>query len=301
MSKIKKNLIKTLSIKKILSILIIILILTWFSLKFSKALEESPEKLTTDDKFYYQLYLDNVKNKCWKYKPEKPTSKPDNYEKKLSLKDIKSAIYWDNIFEKWKKQYRDNQNSIYKCSIIQIQQNSLSLIKKELLPLEKTWVLKSSLGKKINLKETKLKSIAKKEWCKITEKEKIFSKKEVLKESTYELCKYTFYLEYLKKYFNNIERSLKVSKTQKETKSYRISQIVESHSQIQNSIENEKKHSYKVFELAYQSYIEYENNLPNHILLELIKEDFITYRKKLHETLGPLNQVLYKIVNAMNK
>jgi hypothetical protein len=52
--------------------------------------------------------------------------------------------------------------------------------------------------------------------------------------------------------------------------------------------------------MAFQSYIDYENNYPVHLFLEIIKEDFIVLRRKLHETLNPINQVVYKISNAMS-
>jgi len=52
--------------------------------------------------------------------------------------------------------------------------------------------------------------------------------------------------------------------------------------------------------MAFNTYIDYENNYPIHILLELIKEDFIVLRRKLHEAISPINQVVYKISNAMS-
>jgi hypothetical protein len=53
--------------------------------------------------------------------------------------------------------------------------------------------------------------------------------------------------------------------------------------------------------MAFETYVDYENNYPVHILLEVIKEDFKILRRKFHETISPLNQVVYKISNAMSK
>jgi len=244
--------------------------------------------------------MKNIEEKCWRYKPKKPSFKPKEYPdkiKKIAGLQIKNK---NNLFELWQLVYRENQNSIYKCSIIKAQKNSFKLVKKILIT-DKSWDVISRVKKDIEFKETKIKSLEKRAKCKITDNKKVFAKKDVLIETTYELCKYTFYLEYLKKYYNNIERSIKVTETAKKTESYKIKNIVNAYSRIQTDIENEKLHSYKIFELAFQSYIEYENNLPQHILLELIKQDFVIYREKLHKTLNPLNQVLYKIVNAMSK
>ncbi len=69
---------------------------------------------------------------------------------------------------------------------------------------------------------------------------------------------------------------------------------------IQIEIDNEIEHSYKMFPLAYHAYSEYENNYSIHVLLELIKEDYMVLRKKLYSALNPINQVVYKIANAMS-
>jgi hypothetical protein len=64
-------------------------------------------------------------------------------------------------------------------------------------------------------------------------------------------------------------------------------------------LDEEIEHTYKVFPLAFHAYTEYENNITIHFLLELIKEDYIILRQKLHNTLNPINQLVYKVSNAM--
>jgi|TARA_Y100001960_G_C14620461_1_gene800481 hypothetical protein len=66
-------------------------------------------------------------------------------------------------------------------------------------------------------------------------------------------------------------------------------------------IDAEIEHSYKIYPVAFHAYTEYENNLATHLLLELLKEDFMAFRKSLHKSINPLNQVIYKISNAMKK
>ncbi|MDP2396643.1 MAG: hypothetical protein Q8S84_04390 [bacterium] len=53
--------------------------------------------------------------------------------------------------------------------------------------------------------------------------------------------------------------------------------------------------------MAFHALTEYENNISIHFLLELIKDDYIILREKLHEVINPINQVVYKISNAMRK
>jgi hypothetical protein len=67
-----------------------------------------------------------------------------------------------------------------------------------------------------------------------------------------------------------------------------------------DSINEEIEQSYKTFPIAFNAYSEFENNFPMHFLLEILKEDFAIFRDKLYKTLGPINQVVYKIHEAMS-
>jgi len=68
-----------------------------------------------------------------------------------------------------------------------------------------------------------------------------------------------------------------------------------------NAIDNEIETIYKVFPVAYKAYIEYENYISIHVLLELLRTDFISYRENFQKTINPINQVVYKIANATIK
>jgi len=126
-----------------------------------------------------------------------------------------------------------------------------------------------------------------------SEKESIMKLK-ILQQTTYETCKYVNYLEYLKERNDKIENVLDEDKD-----TYTINEIYVAESRKNNEIDEEIDHAYKVFPIAYHAYSEYENNLPIHLLLELLREDFIILREKLHAVLNPINQVVYKISNAM--
>ena len=66
-------------------------------------------------------------------------------------------------------------------------------------------------------------------------------------------------------------------------------------------IDAEIENTYRTFPIAYQAYNDYENNIWSHVYLELLKEDYKTFRLGLHKTLNPINQVVYKISNAMRR
>ncbi len=243
----------------------------------------------------YDKYTCQVDTHCKKYKPKHITFKTKKYEENIQTT-------WDDvdIYVQSKQRYRENQNWIYSCSIIKIQQNSLNLVKNKLLKIDKSWTLSSTLKNKIELKITKLKTLSKQKKCQITDKKSVYSKKELLIESSYQLCTYSFYLEYSKQHYTSIVNTLNINETEIQDQSYGINYIAQKQANIQQEIEDERQHTHKIFHLAFQSYIDYENNLPVHILLELVKQDFIVYRQKLHQALSPINQVVYKIANAMS-
>jgi len=67
--------------------------------------------------------------------------------------------------------------------------------------------------------------------------------------------------------------------------------------EIQTEIENTNK----AFPVVFKAYSEYENNITAHVLLELLREDYNLLRENFHKSINPINQVVYKISNAMRK
>ena len=68
-----------------------------------------------------------------------------------------------------------------------------------------------------------------------------------------------------------------------------------------NAIDSEIERTYNTYPIVFQAYNDYENNITSHILLDLLQQDFKVFRLWLHKTLNPLNQVIYKISNAMRR
>jgi chromosome segregation ATPase len=113
------------------------------------------------------------------------------------------------------------------------------------------------------------------------------------------MCRYVVYLEYLKSYYKIPSKLLDTEN--KNNESYTFSETIRKSMEINNKIQEEKNHSYKVFPVVFHAYSEYENNLPSHLFLELIREDYLVIRDKLQDALSPINQVGYKIMNAMQE
>jgi hypothetical protein len=247
------------------------------------------ENCETQD--WFLLYQCRVENVCKKYKSDKPIFITKNYKEA-------NSNYW---LQEAKVDYRENMNNIYSCSMLKSQKKWLELVK-SLIPIERSWELKDKIQKDINTKIKKVDLTFKELKCRNIWKNDIYNKLTVLNQTTYELCKYTNYLEYLRDYNSNINNALWINPNDKNNsnKTYSITSVTSKLKDIQDEINSELNHSFKIYPIAYNVYSEYENNYPIHILLELLREDFVTFRDKLYRTINPINQVVYKISNAMS-
>ena len=211
---------------------------------------------------------------------------------------------WEKYIKEAVKIYKDNMNSIYNCAIINIQINSINLVKKDLLKWNNPTVEKElapKIDKMLNTLDIKFKNYK----CKNIDKKNITPKLNILRQTTYLTCSYDYYMEYLKEYYkdawNAMKDELDKSSIDKTTLILSINEVSNKLINLQSSINSEVNQAYKVFPLAYHAYSEFENNFPIHFLLELLKQDFISFREKLHKVINPINQVVYKISNAMKK
>ncbi len=268
--------------KTSLIIISLIIILHLFSnISLAQGPKTSPYSLKAD----YLLYKERVQNICNPYKTKKEALKiEDNYE------EINGSYDFDSI----KNTHRTNMNNIYKCALLSTQKKSLILIKEDLI--KKNPNLSEKVKPKIKSKIEILDRISQTLWCINSEEKNSIIKQNILKQTTYQTCKYLSYLEYLKE---QNEKIAYIVPEQKEK--YSIWRITTLYAEKINKIDEETEHTYKVFPLAFQAFTEYENNIWIHFLLELLKENYIIFREKLHEVLNPINQVVYKISNAMRK
>lgn len=274
----------------------------------------------------YAKYKERVENQeiCKKYKPaneiksllknetiyENPDSPTWIWDEQASTRTWINNSF-DAPFIKAKWTYKTNMNNIYKCALLKIQISELENIQK-LIKTEKTWDLWVSIDGKIQQKITKLKTLAI-DWrwsgtCTNTNKNIGVSKREVLENTTYETCKYVSYLDFLRSYYKNTANLLKQDS---QNNNWNINKALEAinwistidsinatYNKVLMDIDKEEKHTVETFPIVFQSYNEYAYNYPLHVLLQLVKEDLIIFRDKLHAVLNPINQVVYKISNA---
>lgn len=244
---------------------------------------------------WFALYQCRVQKSCEPYKKSSAWEGSSYKPLVITTEYIEAnGNYW---IEEVKAEYRRNMNSIYSCWILKSQKKSIKLLE-DLVKMEKSWKLRDKMNKwiqsrlsKINLSFQTLK--CKNYWG----NDEVYNKKTVLDQTTYELCRYTNYLEYLKYYYSDLKNSTQWGESKK---SFWITELINKHTSIQSEINNEMEHTFKVFPVVFNAYSEYENNFPIHVLLELIRDDFVTFRDKLYETISPINQLAYKISNAMS-
>lgn len=311
--------------KKLLFIIIASLLII---ISLNIAFSNEPSSLSK--KWWYELYKERVIDVCKKYKDTDKNSELfysiDENKTFINLDDaswlIDSYKVWRDL-ELAKEQYRKNMDWIYSCATSISYYRSLKLIKEDLI--NNNSLLNSKLKNRITQKQKELEDKQEKS-CKIkTTTNNSIIKKSVLNQTTYELCKYNYYLEYLKEYNRDIkhliEEENKVldrnnswnyksedgyftfdsyeSKLTNKENSIAINKVIELEKEKMDEIDYEIENSYKVFPIAYQAYSDYENNISIHVLLELLKEDYNVLRESLHKSINPINQVVYKISNAM--
>lgn len=256
-----------------------------------------------ETKSWYDLYTCRIQQVCEVYKPQKPTFKTTPYKeaKTLSSSYIGSDTEAPALGEA-KKIYRENIGTIYKCVMIQAQKNALDFLKDQ-LKAEKSGKIDDTIGRQIEQQMNKLDLTRNTLKCSSTEKDQFTVKKNLLDETTYEMCKYVSYLTYLRDYYANTENVMWLNQEWANAlfeQNFQTSQVAERIEWIQGEIATEINHTYKVFPLVFHAYSEYENNFPIHFMLEVIHADFLLLRQKMYEVIMPIAQVGYKIINAMS-
>ncbi len=245
----------------------------------------------------YNIYKNNVEENCLQanfyINEDKWNKYVYKYEKYQKYYPQVSELKWNKL-NTIKQIYRNTQNNIYKCWLISAQMNWMNIILKN-LDLDKTWIMKNLVKNKLKPKIEKLKRINKD--CKFNNNNIQISKKQILDQSTFELCKYEYYLDYLNNYYSNISNL-----TESDNKStYNSNELAKLESWYKNAINTEKQHSYEVYPMVFNAYSQYQNYFPIHIALEFLKDNLKEYRDLLYKAINPINQVVYKIINAMSK
>lgn len=311
--------------KKINITFITILIISILTINFTYW-----DSKTMSSSTWYTLYEERVSSFCKEYKINDGSSeiiytidKDDQFLNLDKLEWVTQNYKKSKSIDLAKEQYRKNMDNIYWCATNVVYYRALKQVKEDLLKSnpELDSKLKNKLEEQIKAIELKISQNSNK--CKVTsEKNNSIIKKSVLKQTTYEVCKYSFYLEYLKSFNeqmaalddnlqtspnNSDEMNKKLLETQKlleEQKSSNaktIQTILQEESKKKNQIQKEMDDAFKVFPIAFKAYSEYENNITIHIYLELLREDYNLLREWLHKSINPINQVVYKISNAMKK
>jgi hypothetical protein len=247
------------------------------------------------------LYECRVKNVCEPYKSEKPVYTSEDY---VNFEDVTPEFQnqqtntpaLDNV----KKVYRENMGNIYKCGMIQSQKNSLTKLW-EFIKQESSGQLSDAVGGQVEQRIRKLELSSNKVWCSLTDQDSIQNKLNILSETTYEMCKYTSYLEYIKSEYEKTKNNAKTVHQEEDTL-FKVTprEVSNQINQTKNAIANEISHTYKVFPIAFHAYSEYENNFPIHFLLEVIRWDFLILRKLMYQNLMPVAQLGLKVINAMS-
>ena len=280
-------------IKNIFSIILVLLIL-WNINVFSNEEEQKENIIACSGKDGFELYKCELENICLKeeYWANQNKTKIVNLEKNFNeMPDFEEASLI----------YKNNQNNIYKCWILDSQEKAFNeLVLKLINVTDKTGILKTKVISKINAKLQIIESLKLQNKCNTIESDennKKIIKKILLDQSTLEFCSYNYYLKFLD---NREENDLKRSFPEwaDSISAKEMSNII---SINKSKIQKEMEHSMKMYPIAFETYTQYDSFIKIHIILELLKEDYRVFRDKLYQTLHPVNQLVYKIINAQSK
>lgn len=292
--------------KKTWTSIISLTILSTICCNFSYWADDSP---TMVSKINYPLYEYNVTNFCWEFKNSQNNSEfvyltdSSNIYKNL---DTESSTSKDFIWEA-QELYKKNMDWIYGCATSIINLKALEKVKKELWAYNNELLstkVQPRIEKKIQQVKDEISSSTNK--CKVTStNNEVLIKKAVLDQGVYEYCRYMFYLQYLKEYTDSrywmIQASSSWSNVVNDFFVGSNEFLAKEAIQRWNRVAKEINDTEKAFPIAFKAYSEYENNLVAHILLELLRDDYLVLREQLHKTLNPINQVVYKLSNATRK
>ena len=265
---------------------------------------------------WYDLYNCRLEKICQPYENGEKVYVTQEFEEASTYLNIldSDANAADIVFEEAKEIYRNNIWNIYSCAMIKTQEHSLELIDEELLDFVESWELGDIMTRRIESRENRLTAASETLSCSDSSNGVIYNKQDILDQVSQQACTYITYLEYLREYYSSIPNILwldtnnptdtdwdgitDIAAVQETFTTSWISQLIQ---WFNTKIEREIDHTYKVFPIAFRAYTQYENHYPIHFLLEVIREDFMILRRKIHESLMPIAQVGYKIINAMIK
>lgn len=267
--------------KKIFSIFILIAIIYSSTIIKVSATGEDCSAFTS--KILYPLFRERVKCLCDWYKPEN--------ELKV-IEDEYEAVESIYVLADLKLKYKTDMNDLYKCALLSSQKKALLLIKDDLIKVNADLLdrLAPVIDEKIMVIDLTMSKLE----CKDNSEKNSILKQDVLDQTTYETCKYVNYLEYLKEHNEYVKANVL-----NEDAEYSMKVLFWEKAKKINRLDKEIENTYNVFPVVFHAYTEYENNIIIHFLLDLLKEDYLVFRDKIHLVLNPLNQVIYKISNAM--
>lgn len=300
--------------KKIFTLSVFII---FISIVFWNNLYSEDESPTLTSKIYYPLYEYNVTNFCSEFKNNENNSEfvfltdPSNIYKNLDDEAVLGNFLWDA-----KELYRNNMDWIYGCATSIINLRALETVKKELWAYKNEQLMAKVYPRiEARIEEVKQEIAESENRCKVNSStNNNIIKKAILDQSIYEYCKYMFYLQYLKEftdsrywmiqYWDSWESGSNTADNVNNIFSdspESIKSLTEKAIQNSNNVAKEIVDTEKAFPLAFRAYSDYENNLVSHILLELLIDDYTILRQELHKTLNPINQTIYKLINATKK
>lgn len=203
--------------------------------------------------------------------------------------------------------YKERMNSIYACAVLNAKYKIHTRLVKEFKP-EGTNIVRNlqKATQQIDalMKQKSCINISKSEG----EGSELSVKRSLIRSSTLEYCNYRHYLNYVdynvKNSLSRVITAEEKSRNKPASASGELDRFPNSEAiatalvDINSRATNEIAHTQQVFDDAFDSYREFEQNYASHILMILIEDRYLVIREYVRDTMNPIGQVIYKALNA---
>lgn len=202
-------------------------------------------------------------------------------------------------------QYRKIMDETYACAVLNSRSNILQTLR---LQIEKNGSEMSEIRTKLKSAEDAMKKAKQLNWCKDTVIKGNDAKRELLDATMFQYCVYRHYLAYIETNLRENANTLILEENDSRKNLWVNSIALENTDQyviivrsLVSQIESEIARANDVYSQALVAYSEMERTYGIHILLLVLTDDYIQFRRNLKNFMNPLSQFFQKAVNVQSK
>jgi hypothetical protein len=197
--------------------------------------------------------------------------------------------------------YRETQNTLFNCYSVA---SKLKIAHSLESMFDRNGRAKDALKKKIEaLEKLTVGDGTNEAVCnKIPDGDEILLKQDLLKNSTVQMCRYSYYLKYLYANAKDNSRAF-ITENTPQGRQYTVGNTEAAGKAlggIMGKIQSESDRAREVHRTATEAFMDMDRTYGAHLMLTLIYEDFVEIRDRLKSLFNPIGQFIYKASNAQS-